>query len=362
MKIELREVSVRELTEGYADNAEQGVVAFGGNLDVRPPYQREFIYDDDQREAVIDTVSMGFPLNVMYWAERDDGTFEVIDGQQRTISLCQFVNGDFAHNMRYFHNLREDEREKILSYRLMVYLCSGTDSEKLAWFRTINIAGEELDEQELRNAVYCGSFIGDAKRYFSKRGCPAYQIAKGYIKGEYIRQDFLETAIRWHSDNNIEAYMAAHQHAPNANELWLYFKGVIDWVEITFPKYHKSMLGVDWGRLYKEHHEKTLDSKMLAKRIDELLLDSDVTKDKGIYEYVLDGDERHLSIRAFDDNTKRDIYKKQGGKCAYCGKRFELKDMHADHITPWCKGGRTIPDNCQMLCVECNLKKGSKLV
>ena len=168
MEIELKEITVRELADGYEDNAENGVKGFGGKLDIRPPYQREFIYKDKQRDAVIDTLTRDFPLNVMYWAVRDDGDFEVIDGQQRTISVCQYVEGDFAFNNKYFHNLQDDEKKQILDYKLMVYLCSGTDSEKLEWFKIINIAGEKLTDQELRNAVYSGSWVSDAKRYFSK--------------------------------------------------------------------------------------------------------------------------------------------------------------------------------------------------
>lgn len=176
MKIELKQITVRELVKDYQDSAENGVRAYGGKLDVRPPYQREFVYKDKQRDAVIETVRQGFPLNVMYWAKRDDGTFEVIDGQQRTISLCQYVEGDFAYLMRYFHNLQADEQQQIWDYELMVYVCEGSDSEKLKWFETINIAGEKLTAQELRNAVYAGSWLADAKRYFSKTGCAAYQI------------------------------------------------------------------------------------------------------------------------------------------------------------------------------------------
>ena len=176
MKIELHKITVRELTDGFEDNNENGVRAYGGKLDVRPPFQREFVYKEKQRDAVIDTLTQGFPLNVMYWATREDGTFEIIDGQQRTISICQYVNGDFAFNFRYFHNLQPDEQAQILDYELQVYICSGTDSEKLKWFKTINIAGEELTDQELRNAVYAGSWVSDAKRYFSKNGAPASKI------------------------------------------------------------------------------------------------------------------------------------------------------------------------------------------
>ena len=226
MKIQLKEITVRELTSGYQDNDENGVIGFGGKLDIRPPYQREFIYKDKQRDAVIDTITKDFPLNVMYWAVREDGNFEVIDGQQRTISISQYVAGDFAFKNRYFHNLQNDEKEQILNYKLMVYFCSGEDSEKLEWFKTINIAGERLTDQELRNAVYSGSWVSDAKKYFSKSGCPAYNIGNDYLSGSTIRQDYLETTINWISEGTIENYMAKNQHEPNANELRLYFNSV----------------------------------------------------------------------------------------------------------------------------------------
>ena len=252
MKIELKEITVRELTTGYQDNEDDGVIGFDGKLDIRPPYQREFIYKDKQRDAVIDTLIKEFPLNVMYWAIREDGNFEVIDGQQRTISVCQFVDGDFAFNNRYFHNLQKDEQEHILNYKLMIYFCSGSDSEKLEWFKTINIAGEKLTDQELRNAVYSGSWVSDAKRYFSKNGCAAYGMGSDYLSGSAIRQDYLETIIKWISDDDIEHYMAEHQNEPNANELWLYFQSIINWTKAIFPKYRKEMKGIQWGSLYND--------------------------------------------------------------------------------------------------------------
>ena len=249
MKIELHKITVRELTAGFEDNNENGVRAYGGKLDVRPLYQREFVYKDKQRDAVIDTLTQGFPLNVMYWATREDGTFEIIDGQQRTISICQYVNGDFAFDFRYFHNLQPDEQDQILNYELQVYICSGTDSEKLKWFKTINIAGEELTEQELRNAVYAGSWVSDAKRYFSKTGAPAARIGADYLNGSAIRQEYLETAISWISDGNIEPYMANHQHDASAAPLWQFFQSVITWIETSFhpsKERKKIMRGVDW--------------------------------------------------------------------------------------------------------------------
>ena len=360
MQIELHEITIRELANGYQDNAEGGVVAFGGKLDVRPPYQREFVYKDKQRDAVITTVNQGFPLNVMYWADKGDGTYEVIDGQQRTISICQYVNGDFSYNLSYFHSLPSDQREKFLDYKLMVYICTGTDSEKLGWFKTINIAGEKLTDQELRNAVYCGSWVNSAKVCFSKSGCVAYKLASDYLNGSCIRQDYLETAISWISKGRIEEYMSKHQNDLNANELWLYFTTVINWVQTVFPKKRKEMKGQDWGALYDQFHTQAWDTAALEEEIARLMKDSDVSNKRGIYPYVLDRKEHHLNIRAFDDNTRREIYEKQLGICPHCGKHFDIEFMEADHITPWSKGGRTVAENCQMLCQECNRRKSAK--
>lgn len=366
MKIELKEVTVRELAEGYLDNAEGGVVGYDGQLDIRPPYQREFIYKDKQREAVINTVSKDFPLNVMYWAVREDGGYEVIDGQQRTISLCQFVEGEFAMSLfgkpevRYFHNLQADEKQRVLDYKLMVYLCSGTDSEKLEWFRTINIAGEKLTNQELRNAVYSGPWVSSAKTYFSKSNCPAYGIASDLMNGSPIRQDYLETVIEWINGDDVEGYMASHQHDPQASELWLYFQAVIAWVRASFPTYRKEMKGQEWGSLYNQFRSVPLDTARLGARVTELMLDEEIQNKRGIYAFVLDGLERHLNLRAFSDKQKREAYERQNGICVVCGKHFEIEEMAGDHIVPWSKGGRTVSDNCQMLCAFDNGSKGSK--
>lgn len=357
MEIELKKITVGDLVEAYEDNDELGVRAYGGKLDVRPPYQREFVYKDKQRDAVIATLRKDFPLNVMYWSVRDDGSFEIIDGQQRTISICQFVEGDFAFEERYFHNLQDDERDQVLNYQLMVYLCSGTDSERLEWFKTINIAGVELTDQELRNAVYAGPWVTDAKRYFSKTGCPAYGLGGDYMAGEANRQKYLETTIKWINDGDIEGYMAKQQHKPNANDLWLYFQKVIAWTVATFPRYRKEMKAVAWGELFNVFGEDELDSDILEERIATLMADDDVTKKRGIYPYVLDGRERHLSIRAFTDNQKREAYERQKGICPVCRQHFEIEGMEADHITPWSKGGKTIPTNCQMLCKDDNRTK-----
>lgn len=364
MKIELKEISVRELTNGYQDNEENGVIGYNGKLDIRPPFQREFVYKDKQRDAVIETVVKDFPLNVMYWAVGENGTYEVIDGQQRTISICQYVEGDFSVKIgnfpenRAFHNLQPNEKEQILDYKLMVYLCSGTDSEKLEWFRTINIAGEKLTEQELRNAVYSGSFVSDAKRYFSKNSRP--KIGDDYLNGSANRQEYLETALNWISNGQIEKYMSEHQHDPTAIELWNYFQAVIGWTKATFPIYRKEMKGIAWGVLYNEFKDKKLDPKKLEEEITKLMLDEDVDNKKGIYTYVLTRKEKYLNIRTFSDNQKREAYERQKGICPVCTEHYEIEQMEGDHITPWHLGGKTSADNCQMLCKEDNRRKSGK--
>lgn len=357
MKIELREITVRQLAKGYKDNAEDGVIGYSGKLDIRPPFQREFIYKDKQRDAVINTIQNNFPLNVMYWAVREDGSYEIIDGQQRTISVCQYVNGDFSYLGLYFHNLQDDKQKQILDYKLMIYVCSGTDSEKLEWFKIINIAGEKLSDQELRNAVYAGSWVSDAKRYFSKNGCVAYQIGNYYLNGSAIRQEYLETAIDWINDGKIEDYMSVHQHDPNATALWLYFQSVITWVEATFTVKRKFMKGVDWGELYNKYKDIVFNTKTIEKETAKLIIDDDVTKKSGIYPYILTRNEKYLSIRTFTDSMKQKVYERQEGICVKCKKHFEITEMEADHATPWHAGGKTNEDNCQLLCKEDNRRK-----
>lgn len=361
MKIELHEIPVRDVIKGYVDSQESGVVGYEGKLDIRPPFQREFIYNEKERNAVIDTINKNFPLNVMYWSKNKKGdSYELLDGQQRTLSICQYVNGDFSVDMKYFHSLPKDLQEKILNYKLMIYICEGEDSEKLDWFKTINIAGEKLTNQELLNSQYTGEWLYDAKRHFSKTGCPAYQIAEKYINGSTIRQDYLETALRWISDKEkitIEEYMGRHHEDNDANELWMYFQSVIDWVNRLFPKYRKEMKGIEWGILYNEYKDQSYNSEKLELEVTSLMMDDDVTNKKGIYSYLITGKEKYLNIRAFTDNQKREAYERQKGKCPNCGKIFAIEEMEADHITPWHEGGKTTPENCQMLCRECNRRK-----
>ncbi len=357
MKIELHEITVREVAENYVDNAEEGVLGYNGRLNIRPKYQREFVYDDKKRNAVLDTIRKNFPLNVMYWVKNEDGTFEVLDGQQRTISFCQYVNSDFSIDNRAFHNLTNTEREQILSYKLMIYFCEGNDKEKLDWFRIVNIAGEKLTEQELRNTVYTGTWLSNAKLIFSKTNCAAYLLSKDYVNGSPIRQEILETALSWIANGEIEKYMSIHQHDPNANELWTYFRNVIEWVKLTFPTYRREMKGIDWGGLYDKYKGKVYDTNKLEREIQALMIDDDITNKRGIYPYVLIRNEKYLNIRAFTEGQKRAAYEKQRGKCKNCGKSFEFAEMEADHITPWHLGGKTLPENCQMLCRECNRRK-----
>ena len=360
MKIELHEITVREVSKNYVDNAEEGVVGYNGKLNIRPKYQREFVYDDKKRDAVIDTIFKGFPLNVMYWVKNEDGTFEVLDGQQRTISFCQYVKGDFSVGNRAFHNLTNTEQEKILNYKLMVYFCEGNDKEKLDWFKIINIAGEKLTEQELRNAVYTGTWLTNAKSIFSKSNCAAYLLSKEYVNGSPIRQEILETALSWISKGEIEKYMSVHQQDPNANELWTYYRNIIEWVKLTFTTYRKEMKGIDWGSLYDKFKDKMFDAKKLEKEIQTLMMDDEVTAKKGIYPYVLTRNEKYLNIRAFTESQKREAYEKQKGVCPVCKKKWKIEEMEADHITPWHEGGKTSAKNCQMLCKDDNRRKSGK--
>ncbi len=360
--------TIKELAEGYVNNQEDGVMGFGGKLDIRPPYQREFVYKGKQKELVIDTVLKGFPLNIMYWNTKDDGAFEVLDGQQRTISICEYVAGNFSFDGKFFGNQPNDIQQKILNYSLDIYKCKGTDSERIDWFQVINVAGEVLTNQEILNAIYSGSWTAEAKKKFSKTDCPAYQIGSDFMAGSSIRQDYLETAIKWISNDNIKEYMGKHQHDANADELWNYYENVISWVNTIFinndSDIRKKMQGVAWGELYNKYKDENLDSQEIQARVANLFEDEEVTNLAGIYLYVLNGNEKHLSIRAFKERDKIKTYEKQKGicankKCPQKGKRLDIKEMHADHIKPWSKGGKTEPSNCQVLCAECNRIKSN---
>jgi len=363
MKIELKNITVRELVEGYVDKAEEGVRGYGGKLNIRPAYQREFIYKEKQRNEVIHTVRKGFPLNTMYWVVAGDG-FELMDGQQRTVSICQYVQGDFFVDVdgspHAFHNLSAPRQKEILDYELQIYICEGDDQEKLDWFKIINIAGEKLSDQELRNAIYTGPWLADAKRWFSRSGCMACAIGEKYVSGILNRQEFLERGLEWINDGKVEEYMGAHQHDKDADELRQHFQAVIAWVQRVFPKYRKEMKGLDWGKFYRNHKDDKLNAAELEARILELIEDDEVQSVKGIYEYLLTGNEKTLNLRTFDDKMKRKVYEKQGGVCPDCKKPFDISQMEADHIVPWHKGGKTVFENCQMRCLSCNRAKSGK--
>lgn len=380
MKITLHTITVGELIGGFENNDEQGVVGYGGRLNIRPAYQREFIYNEQQQKEVINTIFNNFPLNVMYWV-RTPGTkdhYELLDGQQRTLSICSYCAGEFFtivdESLRSYDNLTDSQRKRLLSYELQVYICEdGTAEEQLAWFRIINIAGERLTDQELRNAIYTGPWVTAAKSRFSKKTCVAAKLGKDYMSGEPIRQHYLERVIAWMADaeylkagakerdkDPISTYMANHQHDANADREWQYFQRVVAWVQSLFPKYRKEMKGLNWGLLYNRYRDTEHTATELEQEVARLMMDDDVTAKRGIYDYVLSGNERSLSIRAFSDKMRRAAFERQNGICPKCGGHFDISEMEADHITPWSQGGPTTADNCQMLCRECNRRKSDK--
>ena len=378
MKIQLTgkdfdKICIRDLVDSYRDDGENGVKGYHGSLNIRPAYQREFIYQPKQRDEVIQTVRKNFPLNTMYWVKTVEGNYELMDGQQRTVSICQYVSGDFSISWdgqpRGFNNLTSEEKEQILDYELSIYICEGSDKERLDWFKIINIAGMKLTDQELRNAIYTGTWLTEAKRWFSKTGAPASAISDKLVSGAANRQETLEKALKWISDDHIEQYMADHQHDVNADELWKYFQAMVDWVNLVFPNQDsarvKLMKGLEWGLFYNKHKDQELNAQDLEKRIVKLIDDDEVENKRGIYEYLLTADERTLSLRAFDEKIKIKKYEEQKGICvaknAICGnKHFEFSEMEADHIKPWSRGGKTIYENCQMLCLEDNRIKSGK--
>ena len=373
MTIKQIEVTVGDIVKGYVNNDEQGVRGYDGKLDIRPPYQREFIYNEKEQQAVITTVLNQYPLNVMYLVKRSDDAecpYEVMDGQQRTLSFCEYVDGKFSYDFKNFFNQPKDIQERILNYPLTVYVCEGEPSEKLEWFKTINIAGKPLNEQEINNAIFAGPFVSDAKRHFSKSNCGAYRLGKDLVNGTPIRQDFLKKALEWMADHETRngkrqttvGYMAAHQHDPNANNLWSYFQMVLNWAITNFDmkKFKKIMKGLDWALLYDKFGSETLNTETLGKRISELMRDSEIQRQAGIIPYVLTGDEHYLDLRAFPEDIKLAVWEKQNHICPDCGKEFDYEFMEGDHITPWKDGGRTVIENCQMLCKECNRRKGAK--
>lgn len=374
MNIEKTKVKIADLVDGYRDSDEEGIVGYHGKLDIRPKYQREFVYNDKQEKAVIDTISKNYPLNIMYWVEKEDGTYEVMDGQQRTLSICHYYWGAYAVDWKGhlwgFKNLPVADREQFLNYELEVYICkNGTDAEKLDWFQVINIAGEKLTNQEIRNAVYAGTWVTDAKRYFSKNNSPAKRISDGYISKNWNRQEGLEMAISWVAKRDgitIEKYMSDHQHDTDCSDVWMYFNTVLNWAKMKFiGKHSKLYMATDWGEMYRLHKDDEIDAKKLETWISELLKDGEIENQRGILWYVLDSNEQHLGLRTFDPKTALAVYEKQGHKCVgvNCpehGRELDFSEMEADHIVPWSKGGKTVIENCQMLCRHCNRTKSAK--
>lgn len=373
MKIKLKMIKIKDIFKCYEDKGDDGVFAYGGKLAVRPPYQREFVYNLEQSEAVIHTVMKHFPLNVMYWVKTGDEQYEILDGQQRTLSVMHYLEHMFPITIDghkyYCDSLPNDKYRAILDYEFMVYICEGEESEKLEWFRVVNIAGEKFTEQELRNSVYTGTCLMDAKRHFSKRNCAAKKLSEKYIKGDPNRQELLEKALKgiceYQKINDITEYMSEHKSDENADELWEYFNNVISWVRKIFIEYDKDMYGLDWCHFYNVYHNFQYNPSKISNEAKHLHLDEEIQNLKGIYEYLLCKDrnpfaEKLLNLRTFDKRDKKTIYERQNGNCKLCGQHFEFYEMEADHIKPWSKGGRTVLENCQMLCKDCNARKNDR--
>lgn len=391
MKIKLHEVAVRDVFNGYQDFGEDnGVVGYDGKLNIRPKYQRNFVYNLDQSKAVLNSVLHNFPLNVMYWVVNSDGTYEVLDGQQRTLSVMQFLDHKYPIELNgqtmYVDSLPDDVYNALMDYHFMVYFCEGTDSEKLDWFRTVNISGVKLTDQELRNITYTGPWLSDAKKYFSKRGCAAKKLSDPYTKGDPNRQELLELALKWVADaknTTIDDYMAQHKSDSDANSLWQYFQHVIHWIMELFPDIYKQMKGQPWGLYYNQYHtdkdDENYNSSSMSNKIKQLMDDPEVTSKRGIWLYELAkgaGEPnaiKNLSLRTFDRRDAKRKYDEQTNtakangtsNCPYCTKEgldtiWKLTEMQADHIVPWSRGGKTEYNNLQMLCKKHNESKGNR--
>lgn len=388
MKTTLRtDITVREICDGFVYNSleEKGLFGMGGRLTIQPEYQRNYIYKDMGREAaVIDSVLKGYPLGVIYFVKREDGQLEVLDGQQRITSLGRYVTGKFPiqdeNGMeQYFSGIDDNLQKSILETPLLIYECVGTETEIKEWFKTINIAGVPLKAQELRNAIFSGTFVTKAKTVFSNsNNNAATQIWCYYIKGEVKRQDYLERALDWVSHGKIDDYMSRHRKDDNIHELETYFNSVIDWIQSVFTEPYKKMQGLEWGRLYEQYHSQPYNPAKVARRVEELMMDGHVEDKRGIFEYILGGeqDTKLLEVRMFGEDTKRTVYTRQTteakekgvSNCPYCAmgheanahKIWALKDMDADHVSAWSKGGATTIDNCQMLCKTHNRAKGNR--
>jgi hypothetical protein len=368
----------------YNELEGKGLFGLSGKLTIQPEYQRNYIYADGKKDvAVIESMMKGYPLGLIYFNKVSDDKLEVLDGQQRITSIGRFVTGKLAimdqNNMpQYYSSLPDDKKQLIDDYELLVYECEGTETEIKEWFKTINIAGVPLNEQELLNAVYSGKFVTKAKEEFSNSQNANVQKWSAYISGSVNRQDYLHTALEWVSKGEIGDYMSQHRYDENINELKTYFTSVIDWISSVFTDVEKEMCGLEWGRLYEEHHSKSYNPQEVSAKVQELYGDPYVKSRKGIFEYVLGGctDKKLLDIRIFDEATKRAVYKKQTlaaradgvSNCPLCAighdanhaKIWDQKDMDADHVTAWSNGGATSIENCQILCKTHNRAKGNR--
>ncbi|PZO72498.1 MAG: HNH endonuclease [Mesorhizobium amorphae] len=392
MRTTLRtDITVRQITAGFEFDVADGKGLYGlaGRLVIQPEYQRNYIYGDGKRDvAVVESVLKGYPLGVIYFnrtgiGEDGQDRLEVLDGQQRITSLGRFVTGQFAIGEnegvpRIFPSLHPEERETILNAELLVYVCEGTSREIRDWFRTINIAGVPLNDQELLNAVYSGPFVTDARRRLSNGGDARVAKRSAFVRGNVRRQDHLETALRWAGEGAIEFYMSAHRHDPDAAALERHFDNVIEWADTTFPEIEKHMCGLDWDRLWREHGDRDLDVDALRTRVGELLFDPSVRDRAGVYEYVLGGesDPRLIDVRFFSEHVKRDVYGRQTdaaeergvSNCPLCAasgnanaaRIWKREEMEADHVAAWSRGGASDAANCEMLCRTHNRAKGNR--
>jgi hypothetical protein len=386
METKLRtDITVKDICEGFVYNELEGRGLFGlsGKLTIQPEYQRNYIYADGKKDvAVIESILKGYPLGLIYFNKVSEDKFEVLDGQQRITSFGRFVTNKFAITYngmeQYFSGFAADKQTNILETKLLIYECKGTESEIKEWFKTINIAGVPLNNQELLNAVYSGPFVTRAKEEFSNTQNANIQKWSAYISGSANRQEFLERALDWISKGNIGDYMSRHRHDNNITELKAYFNSVIDWVSGVFIDVEKEMRGLEWGRLYEEYHRMAYDPRKVSEKVHKLYSDPYVKNRRGVFEFILGGlkDTRLLDVRVFDEATKKIVYSAQTRKsgddgisnCPLCAighdanksKIWKLDEMDADHVTAWSKGGVTDTKNCQMLCKTHNRAKGNR--
>ena len=386
--LKLPQYTIREIIDGFIYNEleAKGLFGLSGKLIIQPEYQRSYIYADGQKDvAVIESLLKGYPLGLFYFNDVSDDKFEVLDGQQRITSIGRFITNKFAINydgyMHYFRSLPPDIQEFLMTRELLVFHCKGLESEIKSWFKTINIVGVPLNDQELLNAAYFGPFVTLAKTEFSNSGNAHIQKWSAYVKGSAKRQDFLAAALSWvaaSKGQDPEKYMSANRYADNINELKTYFTTVIDWVSGVFRDVEKEMQGLEWGELYEKYHKNPYAPTQISEAVQRLYGDLFVKSRKGIFEYVLSGekDTKLLDIRVFDEITKQTVYKQQSAEavakgvsnCPYCaighdankGKMWTLNEMDADHVAAWSKGGSTDVNNCQMLCKPHNRAKGNK--